>query len=235
MKAFTFIVRWLLILISTFFLISCALLPAIKPAERTAETVLKCRRPFLDTPHRFVHAIEVSLPGGGVGTVLGITVFDPASRSIRSAVVTIEGFVLFDAGFDKDLHVYRALPPFNAERFAEHMMEDIRLIFLPPEERLSDAGTLEDGSTICRYGGNQDKTVDVIVHRDDTWEIMIYRNRFERLRKISAYSLQDGIPGMLELTAFESGYYSLSLKLISAETVSAEEIRSSQEKKPDDE
>jgi hypothetical protein len=220
---------------STVFLISCALLPAIKPAERAAETVLRCRRPFLDTPHRFVHAIEVSLPGGGTGTVLGITVFDPASKSIRSAVVTIEGFVLFDARYDKELHVYRALPPFNAERFAEYMMEDIRLIFLLPEERLADTGMLEDGSTICRYGGGQDKIVDVIVHRDDTWEIGTYRNRFERLRKINAYSVQDGIPGMLELTAFESGYYSLSLRLISSETVSPEEFRSNYKKTPDGE
>lgn len=235
MKAFTFIVKWLLILMSTASLISCALLPAIKPAEQAAETVRRCRQPFLDTSHRFVHAIEASLPGGGTGTVLGITVFDPASRSIRSAVVTIEGFVLFDARYDKELHVYRALPPFNAERFAEYMMEDIRLIFLSPEERLSDAGALEDGSTICRYGGNQDKIVDVIVHRDDTWEIGTYRNRFERLRKIRAYSIQDGIPEILELTAFESGHYSLSLRLISAETVSPEEIRSSHVKTSDDE
>ena len=235
MKAFTLIVRWFLILMSTIFLISCALLPAIKPAERAADTVQRCSQPFLDTPHRFVHAIEASVPGGGTETFLGITVFDPASRSIRSAVVTIEGFVLFDARYDKELHVYRTLPPFNADRFAEYMMEDIRLIFLSPEERLSDAGALEDGSTICRYGGNQDKIVDVIVHQDDAWEIGTYRNRFKRLRKINAYSVQDGIPGMLELTAFESGHYSLSLKLISAEPVSPEEIRSEHEKTRDDE
>jgi hypothetical protein len=235
MKAFTFIARWLLILMSTAFLVSCALLPAIKPAEQAAETARRCRRPFPDTPHRFVHAIESSLPGGGTGTVLGITILDPESRSIRSAVVTIEGLVLFDARSDKGMHVYRALPPFNAEHLAEYMMEDISLIFLSPEERLSDTGTLEDGSTICRYGGNRDKIVDVIVHRDDTWEIDTYRNRFERLRRIKASSLQDGIPGILELTAFESGHYSLSLRLISAEAVTPEEIRSSREPPSDDE
>lgn len=104
------------------------------------------------------------------------------------------------------------------------MMEDIRLIFLSPEGRLLNAGELEDGSTICRYDGNQGKIVDVVVHRDDTWEIETYRNPYERLRKISAFSVRDGIPEMLELTGFESGNYSLHLKLISAEPVPPEAI-----------
>jgi hypothetical protein len=84
---------------------------------------------------------------------------------------------------------------------------------------------LEDGSAICRYDGNQDKIVDVIVHRDETWEIETYRNPYERQRKISALAVRNGIPETLELTGFESGNYSLRLKLISAEPVFPEEIR----------
>lgn len=205
-------------------LISCSPLPVIKPTDQTAATVRKCRQPFLDTPYRFVHAIEAALPGGGSGTVLGITVFNPESKAIHSAILTLEGFVLFDARYDGKLVVSRALPPFNAERFAEHMMEDIRLIFLPPEGRLLTAGTLEDGSAICRYEGNQETIIDVIVHRDDSWEIYTYRNRYERLRTINVFSVRDGIPGMLELTGFESRNYSLRLKVISAEPLSRETI-----------
>lgn len=157
--------------------------------------------------------------------VLGVTVVDPASKSIRSAIMTIEGFVLFDAQYEKKLYVHRALPPFEGKDFAEYIMEDIRLVFLPPEGRLSDAGLLEDGSTICRYEEKHGKIMDVIVHRDDTWEIGTYRNRYKQLRKVSAFPLRDGIPAILELTAFESGHYSLRLNLISAEPASFEETQ----------
>lgn len=217
MKAFRLLRCWILLLTLTVFLISCSRLPVIKPVGQEAATIQRCRQPFFDTPYRFVHAIEVALPGGGMGTLLGITRLEPLSKAVRSAIITIEGFVLFDAEYDKELHVHRALPPFNAEHFAANMMDDIRLIFLSPAGRPSNVGILEDGSTICRYDGNQDKIMDVIVHQDDTWEIETYRNRYERLRKISALSVRDRIPGILELTGFESGRYSLRLTLISAE------------------
>ncbi len=205
-------------------LVSCSPLPVIKPADQPVAVAQKCRRPFLDTPYRFVHTIKAALPGGGSGTVLGITVADPSSRGIHSAIMTIEGFVLFEARYDKKLVVSRALPPFNAEQFAEHMMDDIRFIFLAPEGRLLNAGVREDGSAICRYDGNQGAIVDVIVHGDDTWEIAKYRNRYEQQRIISAFSLRNGIPEIMELTGFESGNYSLRLRLISAEPVSPETI-----------
>lgn len=223
MKAFMLFGHRFLILMAMVFLISCSCLPIIKPGGQTVETIQRCRQPFLDTSYRFVHAIEAALPGGGTGTVLGITLFEPSSKTIHSAIITIEGFVLFDAKYNKKLYVHRALPPFNGEHFAEHMMEDIRLIFFPPDGRLLDAGVLEDGSTICRYDENQSKIVDVIVHQDDTWEIGTYRNCYERSRKISAFSVRNRIPGMLELTAFGSRNYSLRLKLISAEPVTAQE------------
>ena len=132
MKAMALSVRRFLILMSMVFSVSCVSLPAIKPVEQRAAAIQRCARPFLGSPHRFVHAIAASLPGGGTGTVLGITVFDPKSKAIRSAILTIEGFVLFDARYDKELHVYRALPPFNGEEFAERLMKDVRLIFLAP-------------------------------------------------------------------------------------------------------
>ena len=228
MKAFMLLGRCSLILMLTTFLISCSLLPVIRHTDPAAatDTVQRCHRPFLDIPYRFVHTIEAALPGGKTGTVVGVTVFDPTAETIHSVIMTIEGFVLFDAQYEgEEVRVNRAVSPFNAEHFAEHIMEDVRLIFLAPEGRLSDAGVLEDGdgSVICRYYGNQDKITDVVVHQDDTWEIGTYRGSRERLRKIRAFYVQDRIPGMLELTGFESRNYSLRLKLIGAEPVTVQE------------
>ena len=223
MKSFILLGRCSLILMLTAFLISCSLLPVIRRADPAAvDNIRRCRRPFLNIPYRVIHSIEATLPGGKTGTVVGITVFDPAG-TIHSVIMTIEGFVLFDARYEKDVCVNRAVPPFNAEHFAAYIMEDIRLIFLAPKGQLSDAGVLEDGSTICRYYGNQNKIVDVVVHQDDTWEIETYCGSRKRLRKIRAFSIRDGIPELLELTGFGLPDYSLRLKLISAEPVTAQE------------
>ncbi len=95
---------------------ACSTLPAIRPldAAGTQAAAERCRRPFLDTPHRFVHAVEAGIPERAMGTVLGITLFDPPSGIARSAVLTREGFVLLDARYDKGVAVIRAVPPFSA-------------------------------------------------------------------------------------------------------------------------
>jgi hypothetical protein len=232
MKVFALHKRYFLILMSAFFIISCSRLPVIKPVDpaMAPDTMRRCHLPFLDITYRFVHTIEVALPGGRTDTVVGVTAFDPATKIIQSVIMTIEGFVLFDASYEKEVRVNRAVPPFNAEHFAGYMMDDVRLIFLTPDGRLSDTGVFEDGSTVCRYYVKQDGVIDVIVHKDNTWEIERYSDSHELLRKVMTFSLQGRIPGMVELNAFGFREYTLRLNLINAESVSPELLR----RRPDD-
>jgi hypothetical protein len=228
MNAFMAKGRWFLFFVLTTFCMSCGGLPVIKQMnpQATPETVQRCHLPFLSNPYRFIHSIEATVPGGSTGVVLGITVFDPAANTIHSAIITIDGFVLFDAWYDeKGIHIDRALPPFDAQHLARPMMEDIRLLFMAPDGYLSDAGLLEDGSTICRYHEGENMIEDVVVHQDSTWEIAVFSGRHERLRTIRALSVQDGIPAMVELTGSGPWSYSLQMRLISAEQVSPESIR----------
>ncbi|HYA15550.1 MAG TPA: hypothetical protein VEF33_14530 [Syntrophales bacterium] len=227
MKYFMLPVRWFSIFILISFLISCSRLPVIKPVDQTVlpDIIKRCHQPFVDTPYRFIHAIEVTLPGGGSGTVVGVTVIDPASEMIHSVILTIEGFVLFDAQYGKEMRVNRAVPPFNAKDFAEHLMEDVRLILVTPQGRLSRAGVLEDGSTICRYHRDSKKIVDVIIHQDNSWEIGLYSNSYETIRRVNASSIKNSIPTLVKLTAFDAWDYSLLLSLIRAEPVSTEAIQ----------
>ncbi len=237
MKSFMLPIRRFLILILILFLISCSRLPIIKPVDQEVlpDIMRRCHQPFVDIPYRFVHAIEVTMPGGGAGTVVGVTVIDPASGTIHSVIMTIEGFVLFDAQYEKEVLVKRAVPPFNARHFAKYMMEDVRLILLAPQGRITSAGILEDGSTICRYDGSQGKIVDVIVHQDYSWEIGTYSDSHETIRRVNASSVKDWIPALVKLTAFDSWDYSLLLRLIDAEPVSAGAIRLQPGESPDDE
>jgi hypothetical protein len=219
--------HWFMMLMLIFLLSSCNRLPVIKPADPVTvkDTIQRCHQPFLTTAYRFIHAIEVELSGTGAGTVIGVTVFDPTSGSIHSVIMTIEGFVLFDARYEKEIHVNRAVPPFGTEQFAGRMMEDVSLIFLAPQGRLSDAGMRKDGATVCRYYGNKGIIEDVIVYKDDSWEIGTYTDNYERLRQVKVTSVHDGIPGMVELNAFGFREYSLRMKLISAEPVTADANR----------
>lgn len=229
--------QWFAILMLAFFLVSCSRLPIIKPADPTTaeKTVQRCHLPFLITPYRFIHALEVEISGRGAGTVVGITVFDPATGSIHSVIMTIEGFVLFDAQYEKAIRVNRAVPPFDKEQFAGRMMEDVKLIFLAPQGKLSHVGMREDGAPVCRYSGNTGIVEDVIIHTDDSWEIMTYSESRELLRQVKAYSVQDRIPDRIELNAFGFREYSLRMKLIGAEAVTPEEMRSSPKGTDDDE
>ena len=230
-------VRWFLTLILIYFLISCSRLPVIKPVGQAVlpDITKRCHQPFVDSPYRFIHAIEVSLPGGGTGTVVGITVIDPSSEKIHSVIMTIEGFVLFDAQYEEEVRVNRAVPPFNAKDFAEHLMEDVRLILVAPQERLSRAGVLEDGSTICRYQRDNKKIVDVIIRQDNSWEIGVYSDSHETIRRVNASSIKNGIPTLVKLTAFDYWDYSLLLSLISAEPVSDGAVKLHPDESPDDE
>jgi len=226
MKSFVVYKRCLFILITAFFIISCSRLPVIKPVDTSMapDTMRRCHLPFLDIPYRIIHTIEVVLPGGMTGTVVGVTAFDPATKTIQSVIMTIEGFVLFDAIDEKKMRVNRAVPPFNAEHFAGYMMDDVRLIFLIPDGRLSDIGVFEDGSTVCRYHVKQNWVIDVIVHEDNTWEIKRYSDTNELLRKVMTFSLRDRIPGIVELNAFGFREYTLRLNLINAEPFSPETL-----------
>lgn len=227
MKTLPLYKRCFLILMSAFFIISCSRLPVIKPVDTSMapDTIRRCHMPFLDIPYRFIHTIEVALPGGRTGTVVGVTAFDPATKIVQSVIMTIEGFVLFDAIDEKEVRVNRAVPPFNAEHFAGYMMDDVRLIFLIPDGRLSDIGVFEDGSTVCRYYVKQNGVIDVIVHKENTWEIRRYSDSYELLRKVMTFSVQDRIPGMVELNAFGFREYTLRLNLINAEPFSPEVLR----------
>ncbi len=221
MKVFMLPGRRFLICILVVFLSACARLPVIGPADQASAPEIKkrCQRPFLDVPYSFVHVMEASLPGGKAGTLIGVTVFDPASRTVESAILTIEGFVLFHARYDKEVFVNRAVPPFKADHFAANMMEDVRLIFLAPEGRLLKAGLLTGGSAVCRYDAGQGQVVDVVVHKDETWEIGKYNANGELLRQVRAFNVREGIPAAVELNAFGFREYSLRLKLISAEAL----------------
>ena len=158
-------------------------LTPLDPARKSA--VLEgCRRPFLPGKYRLVHALETVMPDGAKGTAVGVLVADPRTRGFRTALMTIEGFVLFDAEAGETLTVHRAVPPFDAPAFAEALAEDIRLAFFPPGEAPAAWGEGEAGALVCRFERADGRLVEVLTFKDGVMAIRLYGTGQELLKRV---------------------------------------------------
>ena len=81
-----------------------------------------------------VYKIEAIMTGGGSSSLLGVTRGEPSERSLHSLLLTPEGFILFDAELREGrIAVQKAVAPFDSPAFARGLMEDVTLLFLPPQ------------------------------------------------------------------------------------------------------
>ena len=196
--------------------------PQARPLDPGAmpAAAARCRMPFLEMPHRLVHAMEADLPDGGRVAGIGVLLADPRKRIFRSILMTLEGWVLFDIEKGETLTVRRAVPPFDSPGFARRMEEDIALAFFPPIEAPSVIGRGEDGTLTCRFGGADRMGVDVLVRGDGVTEVLRYGDG-GGLRKravISSFN-RDGLAERIELRSGAWPFYTLRLRLIEGEAI----------------
>ena len=214
-------------LLLTLLLVSCAgnniPLPMLTPApDRKPD----CAPLFPQGNYQFVHLIEFSMPGGNHGTAMGVTV--TGGNGIESALMTVEGFVLFAAGFTDTLTVHRAVPPFDKPGFADGMMQDIRTIFQLPQGN-TETGSLPDTRSVCRITGSSGQITDILTIADQCRQLNIYSPDLQLQSKISGHGCTvnlngTSIPKILTLTSLQMGGYSLKMTLISAEKISTADI-----------
>jgi hypothetical protein len=202
------------------FVISCGSLPQVYPAGDAADPQpgQACRGPFPSGDWQFLHSIEASLPGGKKGFLMGLTVISSSDRTARSVIMTLEGFVVFDALYDQQISVNRAISPFDSEGFADGLMEDINLIFFKPSGSIMASGFLENGAAVCRYQEPDGRIVDIISHGENNWEIKQYLPDYRLARVVKSIYLADrqGISDKIELNAHGSPGYALVMDLVEA-------------------
>ena len=206
-------------------ILSCSGLPRVYPAENSADPLPGgiCSGPFADGDWQLLHAIEATLPGGKKGFLMGLTVISSSNRTARVVIMTLEGFVLFDAFYDSQITVNRALAPFDSNAFANGLIEDINLIFFKPSGSITTSGFLKSGAAVCRYQKPDGRVVDIISRGAPNWEIRQYRpdNRLaQTVKMVSAKktNLADhrGISDKIELKAHGSPGYTLVMELVEA-------------------
>ena len=222
MKRFCFLLGIL------FLIVACGTLPQVHQDSRMhPEGPPQCRRLFPQGRWQFQHAIVATLPGEQKSALVGVSVVSAESGSIRSILMTIEGLVVFDAEYDRDIRILRAVAPFDSDHFAQGLIDDLRLIFFIPEGALIETGTLQNGSTLCRYQQPDRQVVDIVRNADDHWELHQYSRWFRKKRTVDVFFNDnfrfDGFhaPNRLTLTTFGYAGYTLDMDLI--EAVSLEE------------
>ncbi len=178
----------------------------------------RCAAVYPQGKWQLVHAIEFSMADGRSSSVLGVTVLDGSSLSC--ALMTIEGFTLFQARLDKRLEVERAVPPFDKPGFARGLMEDVRALFLPPGGQVF-YGRFANGAETCRWTEADGKVTDVQPLENGCYRVRTYDAEGRLTRTITARSCQMVnsilIPGELELTVPGPAGYTLKMTLVSAD------------------
>ena len=120
--------RLVLLLIIGGLVISCTGLPELQKTTGPEPSKINraCPEPYPLGKWQLLHTIEAELPGSRKGFLMGVTRLSSQERSARSVIMTIEGFVVFDAHYDGTVRVERAVAPFDNEAFAHGVMADIR-------------------------------------------------------------------------------------------------------------
>lgn len=186
------------------------------------ELAQKCEQYYIRGSWQFVHSITFKMANGRGATVIGVTVL--GEKSIKTALMGVEGFVLFEAELDaeKNFTVIRALPPFDNSDFASGLMRDVKAIFVSVSEEKPVTAQLDDGVILCR-SLNAEQMSDFILQLDGSSRIHIYDADGNRIKTIMAdgHTLIDGvrIPKQIQLSTYGLQAYTLKLELISAQRI----------------
>lgn len=201
-------------------LAACSSLPEIRPVAPGLQPNLRgrCQTVFPAGPRQFIHSIEARLPDDSRMMMLGIVTMDPDRDFIHCVLMTIEGFILFDARYRQTVSVNRAVYPFDSPEFAQDMMADIRLIFFPPSGRLVSEGVFSNGFAGCRWQNSEGFAVDVLINRQRGWIIQQYDVSDHMSGQVRAHALNpEGIPERIELSRRKFPSYTLKMTLLQAE------------------
>jgi hypothetical protein len=209
----------LLLTAAVLLLFGCAHLPAIQPVDsaRQARVEANCRSAFLKGRWQLVHTIDATLPGGRQAVFTGVTVFSAKDGSIHCVLMTLEGFVLFEAVDNGRVSVKRAVGPFENDHFAKGVMDDLHFLFFQPTGGIITPGRFDDGHTGCRYRSVHKRIVDVEPLATGGWRIRQYNHAGQLLRTAAAGDVDTrGVPHRLTLEAGGRNGYRLAMRLVEA-------------------
>jgi len=212
----------LLFLLSSCMVSESVYLPELKPFSSAENEAITCENAFVQEPWQFVHSIHFEMVKGHGTTVVGVTVLD--EETVKVALMGVEGFILFEAEQLRgtDIHVHRALPPFDKSGFAAGLMRDVQTLFVPPQGSKQLLVEGSNGIPVCRYL-EEGQVTDIFLEQDSWYKINIYGidKELSRTLIVEEFVEVDGrrLPEVFQLTALGHLGYVLHMKLLSAERI----------------
>jgi len=193
----------------------CLSIPETELLPGAPEDLETCFVLFPSGPWECVHKIEAVIQEGMSSSLLGITKGDPAGRKLHTLLLTPEGFILFEAEQHEDaISVLKAMAPFDSPAFARGLMEDVNLLFFPPQGRPSKLGKRADGALVCRWERPDGSRREIAL---STVPKILLRDRHGDLAKEALLTppFVNGLASQIELLTFKPAPYRLKMNLLS--------------------
>lgn len=193
---------------------ACAPLPPIQPLEPHHGSLIegRCRAIYPQGRWQLVHSIAARFTGGRQTFLTGVIQLSSGDARIHCVLMTLDGFVLFEAVDDGLISIKRAVGPFDHPALARGLMADIRLMFFPPPGGITACGRFADTRQGCRFQPPDGEVVDVTVD-DGGWRIV----QLSPPRSITASAIDpNGLAGKMILAAGGDAAYQLTITLIDA-------------------
>ena len=193
----------------------CLPVPETELLPGAPEDLETCFALFPSGPWECVHKIEAVIQEGMSSSLLGITKGDPAGRKLHTLLLTPEGFILFEAEQHEDaISVLKAMAPFDSPAFARGLMEDVNLLFFPPQGRPSKLGKRADGALVCRWERPDGSRIEIAL---STVPKISLRDRHGDLAKeaLLMAPFVKGLASQMELLALKPAPYRLKMNLLS--------------------
>jgi hypothetical protein len=174
-----------------------------------------CYAIFPAEPWESVHRIEATIRGGS-SSLLGVTKGEPSERGLQSLLLTPEGFILFEAERrESGITVRKAVAPFDSSAFAKGLMEDVALLFLPPQVKPTSWGKETHGAMICNWEGPDDSHTEITGSMDSGWRIL-RRDKYGKVIKKVVLNgpFVNGLASRMELRTFKPTSYRLRMTLV---------------------
>jgi hypothetical protein len=203
-----------------FLILSVGCVPVSKTAlsPGSPDDLPGCYAIFPAGPWESVHRIEATIRGGGSSSLLGVTKGEPAERRLQSLLLTPEGFILFDAERrESGIAVRKAVAPFDSSAFARGLMEDVTLLFLPPQVKPRTWGKETDGTMICIWEDRDDSHTEITGSMDSGWRILRRDKQGELIKEVVLNGpFVNGLASRMELRTFKPAPYRLRMTLLQA-------------------
>ena len=196
--------------------IGCASPPKKTLAPGSPDDLPGCYVIFPGEPWESVHRIEATIRGGGSSSLLGVTKGEPSKHRLQSLLLTPEGFILFDAELSEaGIVIQKAVAPFDSPAFARGLMEDVSLLFLPPQGKPMAWTKETDGTMICNWEDRDTSHTEISGSMESGWRILLQNKKGKAIKEIVLNGpFVNGLASGVELRALKPTPYRLRMTLV---------------------